>query len=176
MSEPKDIHEVVLGFRDSHDTKSKIDYFRKNPEEFSPLMKLVLNQEPYPYAEYASWMLTHLIKIDSEPFLPFYERLVDLLFETKNQTLLRNVANIVSRIGVTEYRESDFIDLLIGFIKDHENKVALHVYSIYILIHFVRKYPELKEEVSEIIDMNEEGKTVAYKVAQRNFRKKTKNG
>ena len=101
-----------------------------------------------------------------------YKRLVDYLFDTTNETTLRNISVAVNNTKVTDYRESEFIDLLIGFIQNSEHKVALQVYSIYTLMQFAENYPELIEELKAIIEHHSEGKTVAYKVAQRKFFKK----
>jgi len=96
--------------------------------------------------------------------------LVDVLFETKNQAVLRSVTNCINQLQITDYRESDLIDLLLDFIKDYENKVAVQVYSIHVLRQFMRRYPELIPEVNEIIDFHSEGKSAAYQVARRRFR------
>ena len=98
-----------------------------------------------------------------------YLKLVDVLFATDNQTVLRNVSNCTYHLQVTEYRESEFIDLLLGFIKNYDNKVALQVYSIYTLMQFVQRYPELQQGVSEIIKLHSNGKTVSYRVAKSRF-------
>ena len=61
--------------------------------------------------------------------------------------------------------------IALGILNDPKNKVALHVYSIYNLIHFVQKYPGLEAEIREVIMHNARGKTAAYKIAIRNFEK-----
>lgn len=103
---------------------------------------------------------------------PYYNQLVDTLFNTENQTVLRNVANCLNEIELQEYRESEFIDRLIAFLNNASNKVALHMLAIHLLIKFCAKYPELISEVRQVIHLNAAGKSAAYKVAIRNFEKK----
>jgi hypothetical protein len=143
----------------------------KHPSDFDQLMQCIFNLEEYPYKEYASWLLIHIASSKRINLQPYYPQLVEVLFETNDQTVLRNVARSLTEMNITEYRESEFIDLLIGFIQNYENKVALQVYSIYLLQQFVRRYPELKEELVEIIALHRSGKTSSYKVAERNFLK-----
>ena len=119
----------------------------------------------------SSWILTHIAKSNPELIQPFYEKLVDILFITENQTVLRNCTNILYHLNPTEYKESELIDQLIQFIQNNNNKVALQVYSIYFITHFVKKYPELFEEVRSIIELNSHNHSPAYNVAIRNFRK-----
>lgn len=169
------IHERIDALRATHNREEYIRYYAENPKELGALVQVVLNLEPYPYKEYASWILTHLYKSYQLDLEYLYPSFVDLIFKTDNQTVLRNIVNCISYMQITDYRESELIDLLISYIQDPKNKVALHVYAIYVLIQFVQKYPELKSEIIEIIDINSEGKTAAYTIARRNFIKKTKD-
>ena len=169
-----EIREKIRELRTTHDRKKYIQYFADNPNEIEELVQIILNLEVYPYKEYASWALTHLYKSHELNLEHYYIPFVDLIFKTDNQTVLRNIVNCLSHMRITDYRESELIDLLIGFVQNPKNKVALHVYSIYVLIQFVQKYPELKSEILEIIELNVEGKTPAYRIARRNFLEKTK--
>lgn len=168
------IHELVLSIRQERDFKSKIAHFNSHPADLDRLLEIIYAQEEYPLSEYASWILVHLTKYDPSLVQHHYESLVDLLFESKNQSVLRNITNVLKHLSITEYRESEFIDLLISFIQDANNKVALQVYSMYVLIQFVSIYPELKQEIIEIIELNATQKSAAYKASHRNFLRKTK--
>ena len=101
---------------------------------------------PYPYKEYSSWLLVHILREGKLDGTPFYKQLVDTLFNTENQTVLRNVANCLNEIVLQEYRESELIDRLIAFLNDASNKVALHMLAINLLMKFCVKYPELATE------------------------------
>jgi len=163
--------ERILDVRTNSDKSSAVKHFVEHPTEFDQLIQCIVNLEEYPYKEYASWLLIHVATSKRIDLQSYYPKLVDVLFKTDNQTVLRNVARSLTEMKITDYRESEFIDLLIGFIQNYENKVALQVYSIYLLQQFVKRYPELKEELIEIIALHRTGKTVSYKVAERNFLK-----
>lgn len=168
------VKERVLEIRKERNFEAFEKHLIQHPNELSQMVQLIFDQEEYPYAEYSSWILVHFAKKHPEKVIPFYEGLIDVLFKSKNQSVLRNVTNIIQSLSITDYRESDLIDLLIGFIQDYENKVALQVYSMYALIQFTKRYPELKNEIIEIIEINAEGKSAAYRAAHRNYLKKTK--
>jgi len=167
------IRDKILEMRYSRDKQAFVKYFIERPNELKKVVQCVLDLEEYPTKEYGSYILTHIYKSGLLDLQYLYPPFVDLLFKTKDQTVLRNIVNCISYMQITHYRESELIDLLIGFIQDPKNKVALHVYSIYVLIQFVEKYPELKSEIMEVIDLNSEKKTPAYTIARRNFIKKT---
>lgn len=165
------IHEKILEIRTTFDKVAFVQYFNDRPEEFDELMQCIFNLEEYPYKEYASWILIHVSQSGKIDLQHYYPQLVDTLFTTDDQTVLRNVSRSMHQMKVTDYRESEFVDLLISFIQDHKNKVALQVYSMYLLVQFIQKYPELKDEITEIIALHRPGKTAAYRSAERNFLK-----
>ncbi len=174
MQEDLNIKEKILEIRIASDKKEFIEYFVTIPKKIDELANCVFQLEEYPYKEYASWILMHLVQSKRIDVQHLYPSLVDVLFKTKNQTVLRNVTNCIYHLEITKYRESDFIDLLLGFIKNYENKVAVQVYAIYSLMQFVTKYPELTQEVSEIIEFHSKGKTMSYMVAKRRFEDRNK--
>ena len=167
-----DIKERVKEIRITRDKRNFVSHFSTHKADLDALIQLTLDLEEYPYKEYASWILIHLIKSKTVDLRYLYPSFVDLIFKTNNQTVLRNVVNCIDLLKITDYRESELIDKLIGFIQNYENKVALHVYSISILAQFCEKYPELIPEIMEIIDLNNEGKSAAYRFARRDFMKK----
>lgn len=169
------LRDLIAGIRKEGNYSEVEDYFIANPNDINTLVQFVINHEPYPIEEYASWVLLHISKRKPERVRGFYNSLIDVSFSTSNQSVLRNVICIIDNLSISSYRESEFIDLLIKFIQNPKNKVALQVYSIYVLIQFVTKYPELHAEIKQVIDINETEKSPAYKVAKRNFQLKTKN-
>lgn len=167
-----EVHEQILAFRWGRDKSAYIQYFTEEPQRLEELLDCIYRLEAYPVKEYASYILTHIVKSKKISGQPFYNDLADVLFKTDNQSVLRNVLNCLNEIGVQEYRESELFDLLIKFIGDASNKVALQVYSIRWLIQLCEKYPELTDEVREVIHFNIVGKTAAYKIALRDFERK----
>ncbi|MCH2232011.1 MAG: hypothetical protein MK105_16870 [Crocinitomicaceae bacterium] len=168
------IREKILEVKARRDFTEIQNYFETHPDGIELLVTVLINEEDYPLKEYSSWILVHLCKSHPNLVRPFYDQFVDLLFISQDQTVLRNVVNIISHLKIKNYRESELIDVLISFIQEHRNKVALQVYSMQILALFVLKYPELKKEIVEILDLNDKDKTPAYNSGKRNFMKKTK--
>ncbi len=166
-----EIREKILEIRTTRGKAAFVDYFVDRPKEFNEMMNCIFALEEYPIKEYASWILIHVSQSGKFELQHYYARLVDLLFKTDNQTVLRNVTRSLYQFQITDYRESEFVDLLISFIQNYENKVALQVYAMYILAQFVKRHPELKEEISQIIALHRTKKTAAYYSAERNFHK-----
>lgn len=170
-----DIRPLVLEIRKERNFTRFQNYFRSHPNEIKDLVRLINEKEAYPIPEYASWILTHLCKGNPLSIQPYYNQVAEELFITKNQSVRRNLIGVIDYLELTSYRESDLIDLLISFIQDFENKVAVQVYSIQVLTKFVYRHPELKDEILEVIVLHSENKSPAYSASLRKFLKKTKN-
>ncbi len=166
-----EVHRQLDAFKTTRDKVKYTQYFTSSPARLESLLQCIYNLDPYPYKEYSSWLLFHLLRGKQVDGVPMYTDLVDTLFRAEDQSTLRNIANCINIIGIQEYKESELIDLLIGFVNDASNKVALQMYSIRILMQFCEKYPELISEVREVIHLNSKGKTAAYKVGMRDFEK-----
>ncbi len=147
--------------------------FLRDPQKVQDLVQIVINGEEYPMQEYASYALTHLFK-QGYDLNKFQNNFIEIILSSNNQSVLRNICLILSRSELINFKEAELMDKCTEFISEPKNKVALHVYSIYILIKFVKKYPELKSEFLDLIELNERGKTPAYFIAKRNFLRETK--
>lgn len=172
MTTQKNIRSKIIEFRNSRDKKAFIKYFSESRERLEMMLSEIWELSEHPYKEYASWMFLHIVKSGKIDCSDYYSKLVDTLFKTEDQTVLRNTVNALWQLEITSYRSVDLIDKLIGFIQDSSNKVALQVYSIYLLIQFCERYPELIPEIREVIEINSEGKSAAYRVAHQNFEKR----
>ncbi len=168
------INSIVLEIKDGRKFDSYQSYFKKNPSEVEELVTLVEEMAEYPLQEYASWILVHICKSQKELVAPFYSRCIEILFVNENQSVRRNILNVIQHLKISTYRESEFIDLLISFIQNFENKVATQVYSMHLLALFTLKYPEIKTEIIEIIQLHAEKKTPAYGAGFRGYLKSTK--
>lgn len=164
-----EIKERILAIRQDRNFGDQQRYFEQNPAQVNELIHFISVEHPYPLPEYASWILSHLARKNSALIQPYESRIIDNLFNTSNQSVLRNLVNTLSALKLTDYRESELVDLLISYLQNHENKVALQVYSMYVLLQFVEKYPELEHEILAVITLNEEGKSPAYMAGKRNF-------
>lgn len=167
----KEARIFLKEFITERDFKKATSFLADEQKLCEKLLRLIEQKAEYPFAEHASWMWIHLAKEKPAFAQPFYPRLLDILFETKNESILRNVLNALFQLEIEDYRQSEFVDLLFGFLLNKAHKVALHVYSIYFLMRFVRLYPELKGELQHCVEILMENPTPALTVAARNMRR-----
>ncbi len=170
-----EIRDHVLAIKNGRNFDPLRNYFREYPEKLPLLIDLINDSEKYPFASYASWALTHLCKTQAVDIQPHYKKIIDTLFAIEDQSARRNLLCTIDHLTLTSYKEGKLLDKLVGFIENHENKVAVHVYSMRLLAKLVKKYPELKPEISELLQLYTENKTPAYASGMKNFFRMTKN-
>lgn len=168
-----DLHEMLLELRAERNMATQVGRMFRKPELIPELIQIVNRQEPYPFAEYGSWLLMHLAKKNKKRTGVFYEKIVDLLFLTDNETVLRNCSSAIRTLPFQSYRDGERLELLLGFLGNVEHKVALHAYSLYQLIPYVKQYPELNTEIKALLDLHEQRKP-ALEAALKKFVKATK--
>lgn len=149
------------------------DQFILYPQYIPELLDLALSDLKHPYPEYASWLLLHIVKKNPELIELYQPMLIDRILVSTNQSVLRNLVNITEILPLIEYKESEYLDRLLHFISDDSNKVALFVYSIYKLVQFTKKYPEIKYEIEGIISLKQEPLQPALRIGIRNYLKNT---
>lgn len=170
-----DIIQLIDARQKTRNFTSLASQFVENPQKLEALVKIALSDMNYPYPEYASWLLLHVAKLKATLLEPFQTAIIDRILTCENQSTLRNLVASSTHLTLFEYKEGEFLDRLIAFVKNNENKVALIVYSIYKLIDFTLKYPEIKHEIVEILKIKQEnGLSPALKIGIRNYTMRTK--
>ena len=164
---------LIDNFHQNRKPENYLPFLLEKPILIKEIVQILLQQTKYPYSEYGSWLLTHFAKKHPDLLIAHYDSLIDLMFISKNQSVLRNCANTIELLPYADYREAEFLDLLMAMLMDKSNKLALLVHSLYLLIPICKKYPELKNEINSIISLYKETESPALKAAFRKFNKLT---
>lgn len=148
--------ERILEFQKDRSNRAPlIAYFAKDQSTIKELIILSTKIDNYPVQEYATWILSHVTKIKNKEVQVFQPELIDAFLESNNQTCLRNICGVLKQLPLCEYKEGEFLEALVNHLKNESNKVALHVYSLYKLVQFAKKYPELIQELLQIMEIKQ---------------------
>ncbi len=170
------VQELILYHYKSRDFISKHRYFIENPELLNELIEVATGNLNYPLPEYASWWLFHIARTNAIVLNPFHQQLIDCVLKNENGTVLRNSLGVLNEFPLIEYKEGLLLDRLIHLLVAENYKVATQVYSLYLLAYFTKKYPEIKQEVLEIIKMKaEKPLTPALRIGVKNYLKHIKS-
>lgn len=161
-------------FRDAAMRPMVLQYFLERKYGVETLIKYSASEEAYPLPDYASWVITHLVKNFPGQLTDHQPQLIDAFLISDNQTVLRNLAVGLILLPLIDYREGELYDALIRHLMNPDDKVALHVNCIYKLIQFAKKYPELIHEIQPVIEIRtEQNKQASLTSAAKKFNKTT---
>jgi hypothetical protein len=162
--------EYLHLFRDASMRPMVLHYFLERKYGVETLIKYAASEESYPLPDYSSWVITHLVKEFPNQMKDHQQQLIDAFLISENQTVLRNISVGLILLPLIEYREGELYDGLIKYLLNPDNKVALHVNCIYKLIQFVKKYPELKSEITSVVELRTaQNKQASLLAAERKF-------
>lgn len=154
IEQPKDL---VLLLREDRSSRAMIlARFLENPETGHQLVKLACTIDSYPIQEYSSWLLAHATEQKKAFIQPHQAEVIDAFIRSSDQTVLRNLCNVLYKLPLIDYKESELLECLMVRLRDESNKIALHVYALYKLVQFIKKYPDLKREIDELITLKSE--------------------
>jgi hypothetical protein len=169
------VQELILNHYKSRDFIQQHTYFIENPQFLPELIEVAQSDLKYPFPQYASWWLFHIGRSNSSILIPFQSRFIDCVLENENVSVLRNTLGILLEFPLIDYKEGFLLDRLFQFLQSDNYKVAIQVYALYLLINFTKKYPEIKQEILEILKIKEEQPhTPALKMGIKNYLKATK--
>jgi len=150
--------------------------FIEKPKLIPELIEVAFSNLEYPFPAYASWWLFHIARTNPKVLVPFQAQFIECVLEKENGSVLRNTLGVLLQFPLNEYKEGFLLNRLFHFLTCEDYKVATQVYSLYLLIKFTQKYPEIKPEIIEIIQMKEEKPhTPALKMGIKNYLKAIKN-
>ena len=170
------IEKLILEYRTKPSFPENYILFTEHPEWIPALWETVKSNKEHPFPEYAAWWWLHIGLERSDLITSYQNEMIDLALVNNNQSVLRSIVRVLSTLPTSPYRETEWLEKLISFLENHDNKVALQVYALYTLVGFVKLYPDLTSEIDTLLQFKEElGLQPAMKVGIRKFRKAIAN-
>jgi len=121
-----------------------------DPDHFHVLMDYVLNEND-PIPPRAAWVAELMTQKDPELIIPWIEKLIHALEKFTHPGTRRNILKILARTEIPEEQQGFLLDTCFRWLNDDEIKVATKVFSMDIIENHISLYPELANELSEII-------------------------
>ncbi len=160
------IEEILLDFKSQRNYKYSANLIAQNKVFVQDLLSYCLTVK-YPYPQYSSWLLSHVVENHIELVLQFHFKIIDTFLDCQEPSAQRNLSNVLTKLPKIEYREGELLDRYFSFLTNSESKVALKVYSMYQIVPFLKDYPELKTEFKSIIEAGMQKETPAFASAGR---------
>lgn len=128
-----------------------IQYIGHNPERLKELVDCFL-QEDMRTSQVASWPLGKISNSQPDLFRPYHRPLIDALVQKqRHNAIRRNVVRIYQFIEIPEEFEAEIFDICVKFISNANEPIAVKAFSIRVCERIIEKYPELANELIQII-------------------------
>ncbi len=148
---PVNIREQLI----SELSRKNIDYIihclGADENGFAEIIRLILHDRD-PVPSRAAWVaegISGRYPWMAEKYIP---DLVDALPVFTHSGTRRNILKMLSRYVIPADRQGPLVDLCFGWLLSDEEPVAVKVYAMQIIANHLDEYPELRNELKEVIE------------------------
>lgn len=144
--------------------------------EFIKLLVLEIDKQKPVLAMRISRILALCNDQKPELIIPYTEKFLGILLTTKNKSVIRNLLYIFQKTWseLNEEKLGMLLDKCFNFLEDPTAEPAHRMYSMKIIFANTTQYPELKNELINIIEFHYEEGSAGFKSSCRNIIKQIK--
>lgn len=105
-------------------------------------------------AQRAAAIVMTLADIEPLLFAPYMHRLIMQLHHNPTETQKRNIVRIVDFVDIPMNLEVEIMNFCFQYLENTKESIAVRAFSMRVLGKLYSKYPEIKEELKTLIEMN----------------------
>lgn len=170
------LKEEILSAHSKAHSVEIAEWIGKDKKRFDCLMQLLFGDE-FIVVQRSSWILS--ICTDSYPELafPYLQQMIEYCHKAGiHVAVKRNVTRVLAHIIIPEEQHEAAMNLCFELLTDPKETVAVRCWSMDILMQLSANYPEIKNEVKNIIEdaMEHQELTAGFKSKARRILKSLK--
>jgi hypothetical protein len=124
-----------------------------NENQMEELVGLFLGKDKR-MAQRAAAIVMTLADIESELFAPYMHILIKQLRHNPTETQKRNIVRIVDFVEIPTTLEVEIMNFCFQYLENPKESIAVRAFSMRVLGKLHSKYPEIKEELKTLVEMN----------------------
>ena len=124
-----------------------------NNNQMEELVGLFLGKDKR-MAQRAAAIVMTLADIESELFAPYMHILIKQLRHNPTETQKRNIVRIVDFVEIPTTLEVEIMNFCFQYLENPKESIAVRAFSMRVLGKLHSKYPEIKEELKTLVEMN----------------------
>lgn len=121
------------------------------PSKTKELQQIILRMEE-PLSRRAAWALDHFAEIHPDIVKPLLPDLIAKIDDFNHPAYQRHILRIITNCGIPEGDPGFLISHCFDFLNSPSSPIAVKMFSMVILVQFVKKEPELIPELIETIE------------------------
>ncbi len=158
-----DIRAALLKKHSKATADAIAGYVGTNATRFAVLLELLFDEEPT-MAQRAAWPVGVVATENPNLLLPHFSRLMPLLVAPPHPAVARNLLR--SLVELPEYPEEQagiLATVAFDYLNNPNTTVAVQVHSMQILFNLSGTYPELGQELREVLEAGIENGSPGYR-------------
>jgi hypothetical protein len=140
-----------------------VKWVGNDQQRFDELFGLFLNDE-YRVVQRAAWPLSYCAINHPELIRKHFTKLIKNLQQPRlHDSVKRNTLRLLQHIPIPGRLHGDIMNTCFGYITDPQEKPAIKAFSLTVLHHLSRQYPDIRNEIKVIIEERWEHETAAFR-------------
>ncbi len=157
------LRETILSEHSSANCSRIAKWAGSNQQNFDELFNLFLNNE-FPLVQLASWSLSYAAIAHPSLLQKHFGRLVKNLRKPGlHDAVKRNTVRILQDIAIPKKYHGEVMNICFDYIITPGEKPAVKAFSLTVLQHLSKQYPEIKQELKTIIEDRWDLESAAFK-------------
>jgi hypothetical protein len=166
-----DILNLLKKEHSKKQTDRIVHYIGADKERFSVLIDLFFKGE-YRITQRAAWPLSYCVRAHPELIAPYFKRLLDNLQRKDiHIAVVRNTVRLLQDVTIPQKHQGRLMSTCFDFIQSPETPIAVKAFSLTILSHLSKDYPDIRSELKLIIEEQWEHSTPAFRSRARKILK-----
>ncbi len=147
-----ELRKQLLKEHSKENTNIIVSHILDNPALVDELMDIFLN-ESYRLIQRSAWVVGEVGRASPQLIKPFIPQMIaNLKKEDIHVAAKRNTMRFFQEVEINEEYWGELLDVALTFLGSNEEPVAVKVFSMTVAYHIVKQVPELKEELTIIIE------------------------
>jgi hypothetical protein len=146
----KELQDLIVNNLSRTTKTMAVDYVVANPEKMDLLWNW-LNNAKDPLKWRSAWVFEEACLLHRNLLEKFKLPVAQLYPTLKHVPLRRMIGHLVSEIDIPEDFESDILEVALSWLQDPNQPAAVRVHCMTIVYNLSKKYPELQQELKEIL-------------------------
>jgi hypothetical protein len=157
------LRETILSEHSKANCTKITNWIGSNQDRFDELFNLFLNDE-YRVVQRAAWPLSYA-GIAHPPLIQkhFGRLLKNLKKPGLHEAVKRNTVRLLQDIAIPKKYQGEVMNICFNYIISPTEKPAVKAFSLTVLQHLSKQYPEIKQELKTIIDDRWDFESAAFK-------------
>ena len=168
-----DILRLLKKEHSKKQTDRIVAYIGADKDRFAVLIGLFFAGE-YRITQRAAWPLSYCVRAHPQLITPYFKPLLDKL-ERKDipVAVVRNTVRLLQDVTIPKKYQGRVMNICFDFIQSPETPIAVKAFSLTILSHLSKDYPDIRGELKLIIEEQWEHATPAFRSRARKIMAQT---